>query len=58
MEASPASGFTSLNRFRRSPIEQGSHSSLRTRATAVRIANSRLRAFMECANYATSRLFS
>src|ERR1700691_2492566 len=57
MEVLAASGFTSLNRFPRSPNEQGSHSSLRTRATAVRIANSRLCAFMMCPNYATGRLF-
>src|ERR1700678_3055842 len=57
MEVLAASGFTSLNRFPRSPNEQGSHSSLRTRATAVRIANSRLCAFMVCPNYATGRLF-
>src|ERR1700733_14723411 len=53
----PPSPLTSLSRFRRSPSEQGSHSSLRTRATAVRIANSRLCAFMVCPNYATGRLF-
>src|SRR5260370_1095846 len=46
MEALPASGVISLSRFWGSPREQGSHSSLRTLATALRMAHSRSRAFM------------
>src|ERR1700691_2791783 len=58
MEVLAAAGLSSLNPFPRSPNGQGSHSSVRTRATAVRLASSRLCAFMVCPNYATGRLFA
>jgi len=38
--------------------EPGSHSSLRVRATALRMAHSRSLVFMACANYATDQLFA